>query len=69
MPKTERCPTCKQPIAASRVRFCADCGQPIDLHHKWRFRFRGRSVQMVHRHCKYPESYLTPEQMKEKYGD
>ena len=65
-----RCPTCKQVVNAAhvRVRHCGKCGRPIDLHHKWHFVFRGRSVQMQHRHCEDPEAYLTEAQLKEKYG-
>lgn len=67
---SRRCPACKQtvPIGA-RVRRCANCKMPIDLHHKWHFQFRGNTVQMVHRHCDAPTSYLSEAEYQRKYRE
>ena len=56
---TARCPTCKQKLdPVARIRICGKCHQPIVLHDKWHFVFTGNQVQMRHRHCENPGSYV-----------
>lgn len=61
-----RCPCCDQPLDLTPARWCADCDRPIMRGHKWRFNKKGR---MVHRHCKYPTSYVTPEEYRKTHGE
>ena len=61
----ERCPTCKMSIRVCPKKMCAACGSPITRHHKFYFRQDGR---VQHRLCKYPDSYITPEEMRRLYG-
>lgn len=57
------CPTCRRPFEAQKVtrRVCAECGQPISNHHKWRIWPDGR---LRHRHCDDPTAYLTAAQRR-----
>lgn len=48
-PKGER----RQPI-----RSCADCGQAIGQHGKWKLAQRGGVLTPVHRHCDNPDSHF-----------
>lgn len=59
-----RCPTCNKPFTPEPVKVCAKCKLPILRGHKYRH-IGGR---LEHRHCDYPDSYLTPADMDARYG-
>ena len=59
-----RCPCCNKPITPEPVKVCADCGRPILRGHKYRM----VGGKLRHRHCRFPDSYLTPSELDAKYG-
>ena len=59
-----RCPSCGKPVTPEPVKVCARCDRPILRGHKYRH-IRGR---LEHRHCDFPDSYLTPQEMDARYG-
>ena len=59
-----RCPCCNKPFTPEPVKVCMACHRPILRGHK--YTIRGGKLQ--HRHCAYPDSYLTPTELDEKFG-
>jgi hypothetical protein len=54
---------CSKPLV-SPVRFCKKCKKPILSGHKYKITRTG----LQHRHCDYPDAYLTPREYQKKYG-
>lgn len=59
-----RCPACNKPFTPEPAKVCSECKLPILRGHK--FTFQGGLLR--HRHCKWPDSYLTPKEFIAKFG-
>ena len=64
MKRPLRCPTCGKPITPEPVKVCANCHLPILRGHK----FTIRKGVIAHRHCQYPDSYLSEAEYVAAYG-
>lgn len=58
-----RCNCCGKPVTAEPVRWCIACKLPIRQHDKFNITRRG----LRHRHCRYPEMYLTPAEFRKRF--
>jgi hypothetical protein len=60
------CPTCKRPIGPEHMtrRTCWRCDKPMGRHDKWKI---GRDGRIRHRHCDFPQSYLSRDEWARLY--
>ena len=64
MKRPLRCPTCNKPFTPEPVLVCLRCHLPMLRGHKWTI----RGGHMQHRHCDWPDSYLSKADYIAQYG-